>query len=121
MSNTKQAQTLTKQAVDAEAERYWEEYYKDSGYGKLWTREIPKRVQAELQKRQASASSATKTAAKASTSALLRPLATVITADRVHLEGFAVSGEGEGRQVQAFVVDFDHEGRVHGFDAVTVR
>ena len=111
MSNTQ----MRKTAVDSVAASYWENYYKDSGYGKLWVREIPKRVQAELAKK--------KTAEKTEKSAAdetvtLRPIATLILDKTVHLEGLATYGSG---QVRAFVADFDHDGNIQGFDAADVR
>lgn len=110
-SNTKQA--LTKQAVDSNAEGYWEDYYKDSGYGKLWVRKIPMRVKAELTKR------AGKTAAQGTpVEPRIRPLTTVVTDTGVHLEGLAIYGQGEARNVTAFVADFNHDGDIVGFDSV---
>lgn len=100
-------------AVDEEAKRYFESYYADSGYGKLWVREIPMRVQAELAKR------AAKTASVAASTSI-KPLATVLTDQGVHLEGLAVSGTGKGRKATAFVVDFDHQGNVQGFDSIEI-
>ena len=104
-----------KVAVDSEAERYWSEYYKDSGYGELWTRTIPKKVKAELTR------SLGKTASKDLISnPEIRPLTTVITNNQVHLEGLIYLGSGATRRVKAFVVDFDHKGNVQGFDSVDV-
>jgi hypothetical protein len=111
MSN--QNKQLTKQAADSVAEEYWTQYYKDSGYGALWVREIPKRVKAELTKQTKTAS-----AQAPSTEPTLHPLSTVITDKAVHLEGLAIFGQGDSRKVKAFVIDFGHDGTVHGFDVV---
>lgn len=115
MTNTKRADHV-KRAADSVAERYWSDYYKDSGYGKQWVRKIPMRVKAELNKL---AKAASKTASTLATPEL-RPIATVITDQAVHLEGLAIYGSGNSKRVRAFVVDFDHEGNVHSFDAVDV-
>lgn len=116
MTNIKRADHV-KSAADSVAERYWSDYYKDSGYGKQWVRKIPMRVKAELAKQ---ARAASRTASKPTRAPELRPIATVITDKAVHLEGLAVFGSGDSKRVQAFVVDFDHEGNVHSFDAVDV-
>jgi len=108
---------LTKQALDSEAEKYWEDYYKDSGYGKLWTREIPKRVQAELTK-QAKTAGAVSTANE-SPKPSITPIATVITDHGVVLEGLATYGQGPSAKSRVFVADFDHEGAVLAFDSVS--
>lgn len=103
--------TIQKVAVDSVAEKYWTEYFKDTGYGKLWVRKIPMKLKAELEK-------GPKTASK--TSPLLpssfRPIASVITDSGVSIEGLATYAN---KEVKAFVVDFDHEGNVTSFDSVT--
>lgn len=116
MTTPKQPQ-LSKKAVDEVAERYWQEYYSDSGYGKAWVKTIPMRVKAELSKR----ASATGKTASAPDAIVVQPLSTIIAKDRVHLEGRAFIGSGEKRQAKLFVVDFDHEGNVHGFDSVDIK
>ena len=119
MSN-KNAQ-LSKQAVDSVAEEYWSKYYEDSGYGKIWVREIPKRVKAELEKREVVATLQLRRQAGLPEDPTIVPLATTRDANSVHLEGLAVYGSGAGKKVRAFVVDFDHDGNVHGFDVVDVQ
>lgn len=113
MTNAKQR----KIAVDSVAETYWSEYYKDSGYGKQWVRKIPMRVKAELRKL---AKAATKTASAPLSAPEIRPIATVITDDAVHLEGLAIYTSSEAKRVRAFVIDFDHNGNVQAFDSVDV-
>lgn len=109
-----QDQKISKVAVDDVAKEFYRNYYADSGYGELWVRDIPMRVKAELAKK------ASKTASAKLAGAMdIRPLATVITDQGVHLEGIAVSGQGDAKRVQAFVADFDHEGNVVGFDSVS--
>lgn len=109
--------TLRKQAVDSVAASYWEEYYKDSGYGKLWTRNIPMRLKAELAK-----ASKTASAKSAATEPVeLRPLATVWNDEGVSLEGIAVyagAGADAPRTMKAFSVEFDHEGAVRSIDVI---
>lgn len=39
-------QNMKKQALDEAAKKYWEEYFKD--YGKLWVRDIPRKITAHL-------------------------------------------------------------------------
>ncbi|MHC4225231.1 MAG: hypothetical protein ACYSUN_14660 [Planctomycetota bacterium] len=49
-------QNMKKQALDEAAKKYWEDYFKD--YGKLWVRDIPRKITAHLAtsvKKQASA------------------------------------------------------------------
>lgn len=135
---------IQKTAVDAEAAKYWEQYFADSGYGAAWTKEVPRRIQAELkrfaglQAKTAGKVAASVPAGKPGTApgtapvatsavppmqtlASIKPLATVITDAGVHLEGVAVYESGETRSVQAFVVEFDHDGDVRSFEAVKVR
>lgn len=114
---------VAKTAVDASAAKYWADFYKDSGYGKLWVRTIPKRIQAALTK----AASATKKTANSSIGEPnLAAIATVINDDGVILEGTArwnistkTAGKSTSRLVlKAFVAEFDHEGNLKGFDVV---
>lgn len=109
---------IQKTAVDAEAERYWSAYYADSGYGKQWTRSIPKRVRAELL-RAARASKTASTLPKEAPS--IMPLATVIGESGVSLEGLAVYGQGKDRVVRAFAIEFDHDGSVTDFATVAAK
>ena len=37
---------MRKDAVDAVTKAYWEEYYKDYDYGRMWVREIPRYIRA---------------------------------------------------------------------------
>jgi hypothetical protein len=102
------ANTFNKTAIDANAETYWIEYFKDTGYGELWVRDIPKRVKAALGNK-----AGQKTAA-AITASYVSPLATVITTDSVHLEGMVVSASYN----RAFSAEFSHEGELLDFVAV---
>lgn len=107
---------IRKEAVDSVAEEYWQSYYSESGYGALWTRSIPKRVKAELDKQQPALKQASAQASKSPSIPEIRPIATVIGEDGVSLEGVAIYAEP--RTVCAFVVEFDHEGVVKSFDVL---
>jgi len=101
-----------KVAIDDIAKKYWEEYFKDSGYGSAWVREIPRKIKAHL--------GVSNAAAFARRSAGLsepdiRPYSQVITDEGVSIEAFAVY---PNKKVVAFVIDFDHEGDVVDFKAV---
>lgn len=107
--------SLKKVAVDSVAEAYWEDYYKDSGYGKLWVRKIPMQIKAALQH-------ATKTAQLKRTASVdtmrIEPISTKMDSQGVFLEGLAIS---EGRKAIAFMANFSHEGELVDFDAVSTE
>jgi hypothetical protein len=106
--------TLRKTALDAEAENYWTEYYKDSGYGEQWVKKIPRRVASELLRRTGAASQPHFALQS------ITPWATVVHEQGVSLEGTATVASGAKRQVLAFVADFSHEGKVLAFDATPI-
>jgi hypothetical protein len=100
---------LTKTAVDSAAEKYWKEYFAESGYGAEWVRKIPKRIKAALE------SSSTRTASLIEQSEpQIAPLSYVISDNKVTVEGVARFPH----QIQAWVVDFDHEGKLIAFDSI---
>ena len=109
--------SLNKIAVDTNAEDYWTEYFKDTGYGKLWVRKIPKRVKAELLK---SLSLRERTASSEAQTRFV-PLASIISQYGVIVEGIASFGEGPSRKVKAFVAEFDHNGSIEAFDFINVK
>lgn len=111
--------TIFKSAVDAEAKRYWSDYYADTGYGAQWVRDIPMRVKAELHKA-SGLESGVKALKTASIEPEIRPLSTLVTPDGVVLEGMAIyaSENGEALKVRAFIIDFDHNGNPTGFDCI---
>lgn len=110
--------TLAKTAVDQAAEDYWKSYFEDTGYGADWVKSIPRRVAAELKRAQAGSKTASKLPAGTPE---LKHLASSVTDAGVSLEGLAAFGEGVERQVQAFSVDFDHEGEVLSFDTLSLK
>ena len=97
-----------KTAVDAEAAKYWTDYYGESGYGALWVEEIPMKVKASLKLIQGGA---TKTASNASPT--ITPICTLITDDGVTLEGQAKYAGS--KKTTLFAIDFDHDGQVLDF------
>jgi hypothetical protein len=101
-----------KVAIDDIAKKYWEEYFKDSGYGSAWVREIPRKIKAHLSTSRA-ASFAHRSAALSEPD--IRPYAQVINDQGVSIEAFAVY---PNKKVVAFVIDFDHDGDVVDFKAV---
>lgn len=98
--------SFKKTAVDDVAKQYWIDLFKDTNYGELWVRDIPMRVTAELKKKSKIASTRE--------TPEIRPLVYVIDNNGVSLEGLAVTA----KSVKAFVIDFDHKGKVRGFDSV---
>lgn len=103
---------LRKIAVDEVTKKYWEEYFKDSGYGSAWVKDIPRKIKACLNSTRV-ASFANRSAASAEPD--IRPYAQVITDDGVSVEAFAVY---PNKKVVAFVIDFDHDGDVVDFKAI---
>lgn len=96
----------TKIAVDSEAQKYWEDYFKDTGYGALWVRDISKRVKAVLDPRRVASNEPVRVVA----------IDHVIQDDRVILEGLYSSSTGR----KAFRIDFKHDGSIISVDQTQV-
>lgn len=108
--------TLQKLAVDSAAEDYWTEYFSDSGYGEELTRDIPRKVHAQL------TAGLARTARKRSlnptfSGAAITPLGLVKTQTGARFEGaIGVTAHLKGRKpkrvVRAFCAHLDSQGRV---------
>lgn len=101
--------SVKKTAVDSIAEKYWEDYYSETGYGKLWVRKIPMKIKAALK--------LPKTAAKVAEDFRIDPIASVQTEAGVSLEGFLTAN---GKRL-AFSADFSHTGDVLDFVTAEVK
>lgn len=90
---------ITKTAADAAATKYWSELLGPE-YGKLLTRDIPKRVKAAMLKRDAALA---KTASTAEGELSIAPLSFGVSGDILTVEGIARTASGARR---LFVADF---------------
>lgn len=106
--------SLSKTAVDSVAEKYWTDYFSETGYGKLWVKKIPMRVRAAL------AQGLTKTASTdvKSVSTEVKAIAGVVTDTGVTVEGVCKTA---GDESYAFVADFTHDGELTGFNSVALE
>lgn len=100
---------VKKVAADKAAKDYWTKYFKSTGYGALWVRDIPRKIKAAL------APAVSKKTAGLD-EAEVQPIAHVITDDYVMLEGRV----RVGKQAHLFAADFDHEGNLKVFTTIQV-
>lgn len=104
--NANKKRDIPKTAADKAAKDYWTKYYKDTGYGALWVRDIPRKVKAAL------APSLSRKVASAEIT--IEPFTTVILDDVVVLEGRATIG----KTAHVFAADFDHDGNIRVFTSM---
>lgn len=126
MSNQQADKQISKTAVDSNARNYWEDYF--GPYGKMWVRQLPKRVKAALvaeltTRAQRQASKGATVTIPRLISGSIAPLAHAITDDALIFEGVfkgAIEGpEGKPQRfARLFKASWDHEGTLIAFRSV---
>lgn len=129
-SGLKSVAPMQRKAVDSNAISYWTAYFSDSNYGKLWTRNIGKRVKAALTAemtakahRQAEKTNSQLAPAPRIVSGSAAPLAHAITEAGVTLEGVfrgeSIDAQGKSERIaRVFKASFNHEGTLTSFRSV---
>ncbi len=95
---------MRKEAVDQASKTYWSEYFRD--YGKMWVRDIPRRVKAGIKKLSNSMS----------VEGTVAPLASHVGANGVVSVEAAFIGEIDGKQAKVLVTaDLNDKGEFQEF------